>query len=115
MKSFFQLSNNFHCFHGQVTLALEPLFKRSVTLVTRNDSDLAKQVAVWGHLHEFGDMTWLPHQRKVFYRKDDRVDVSTPGDGLNDYLFTRPSAKLGVIAARVAGRQMSNQIKFMTN
>ncbi|WVZ70088.1 LOW QUALITY PROTEIN: hypothetical protein U9M48_018785 [Paspalum notatum var. saurae] len=86
----------------QVTLALEPLFKRSVTLVTRNDSDLAEQVAVWGHLHEFGDMTWLPHQRKVFYRKDDRVDVSTPGDGLNDYLFTRPSAKLGVIAARVA-------------
>ncbi|KAJ1283901.1 hypothetical protein BS78_03G162800 [Paspalum vaginatum] len=58
--------------------------------------------SVWGHLHEFGDLTWLPHQRKVFYRKDDRVDVSTPGDGLNDYLFTRPSAKLGVIAARVA-------------
>lgn len=49
-----------------------------------------------------GDITWLLHQRKVFYRKDDRVDVSTPGDGLNDYLFLRSYAKLGVIAARVA-------------
>lgn len=69
--------------------------------------DLAEQVAVWGHLHEFGDMTWLPHQRKVFYRKDDRVDVSTPGDGLNDYLFLRPYAKLGVVAARIAGKLAS--------
>ncbi|RCV25821.1 hypothetical protein SETIT_5G196300v2 [Setaria italica] len=69
--------------HTRVTLELQPLFKRSVTFVTRNDTDLAEQ-------------------RKVFYRKDDRVDVSTPGDGLNDYLFLRSYAKLGVIAARVA-------------
>ncbi|OEL29193.1 L-gulonolactone oxidase 2 [Dichanthelium oligosanthes] len=88
---------------SQVTLSLEPMFKRSVTFVTRDDSDLAEKVAVWGHLHEFGDMTWLPHQHKVVYRQDDRVDISTPGDGLNDFLGFRPFGKLGSIAARVVG------------
>ncbi|OEL24033.1 L-gulonolactone oxidase 2 [Dichanthelium oligosanthes] len=87
---------------AKITLSLQPLFKRSVTFVTRNDTDLAEQVAIGGHLHEFGDITWLPHQGKVFYRKDDRVDVSTPGDRLNNYLFLRSYAKLGVMAARLA-------------
>ncbi|CAN6283223.1 unnamed protein product [Urochloa humidicola] len=85
---------------SQVTLALEPMFKRSVTFVTRDDSDLAEKVAVWGHLHEFGDMTWLPHQQKVVYREDNRVDISAPGDGLNDYLGFRSYGKLGLIGAR---------------
>ncbi|XBH96921.1 hypothetical protein VPH35_087222 [Triticum aestivum] len=78
------------------------MFKRSVTFLERDDSDLAAQVAVWGHLHEFGDMTWLPRQGKVIYREDDRVDVSSPGDGLNDYLGFRSFPTLGLIIARVA-------------
>uniref|UniRef100_A0A453JE21 L-gulonolactone oxidase n=3 Tax=Aegilops tauschii subsp. strangulata TaxID=200361 RepID=A0A453JE21_AEGTS len=87
---------------SQVTLQLQPMFKRSVTFLERDDSDLAAQVAVWGHLHEFGDMTWLPRQGKVIYRQDDRVDVSSPGDGLNDYLGFRSFPTLGLIVARVA-------------
>ncbi|CAL4916122.1 unnamed protein product [Urochloa decumbens] len=86
---------------SQVTLALEPMFKRSVTFVTRDDSDLAEKVTVWGRIHEFGDMTWLPYQHKVVYREDDRVDISTPGDGLNEFLGFRSYGKLGLIAARV--------------
>ncbi|KAI4975252.1 hypothetical protein ZWY2020_048859 [Hordeum vulgare] len=74
---------------SQVTLALQPLFKRSVTFVTRDDSDFAEQVAAWGGLHEFGDMAWLPQQRKVVYREDNRVDASSPGDGLWDSLLGR--------------------------
>lgn len=68
----------------QVTLQLEPLFKRNVTFLTKDsDAELAEMVAVWGQQHEFGDIMWLPGQGKVVLRKDDRVDVSTPGDGLN--------------------------------
>uniref|UniRef100_A0A8R7QKD6 L-gulonolactone oxidase n=1 Tax=Triticum urartu TaxID=4572 RepID=A0A8R7QKD6_TRIUA len=87
---------------SQVTLQLQPMFKRSVTFLERDDSDLAAQVAVWGDLHEFGDMTWLRRQGKVIYREDDRVDVSSPGDGLNDYLGFRFFPMLGLIVARVA-------------
>uniref|UniRef100_A0A452XZW7 FAD-binding PCMH-type domain-containing protein n=1 Tax=Aegilops tauschii subsp. strangulata TaxID=200361 RepID=A0A452XZW7_AEGTS len=74
---------------SRVTLAMQPLFKRSVTIVKRGDADLPAQVAAWGRLHEFGDMTWLPQEGQVLYRQDDRVDVSSPGDGLNDLFFFR--------------------------
>ncbi|KAM3309525.1 hypothetical protein ACQJBY_030657 [Aegilops geniculata] len=87
---------------SQVTLQLQPMFKRSVTFLERDDSDLAAQVAVWGDRHEFGDMTWLPRQGKVIYREDDRVHVSSPGDGLNDYLGFRSFPTLGLTIARVA-------------
>uniref|UniRef100_A0ACD5XHV7 Uncharacterized protein n=1 Tax=Avena sativa TaxID=4498 RepID=A0ACD5XHV7_AVESA len=70
---------------SQVTLKLQPMFKRSVTLEKRDDTDLPAQAAVWGNLHEFGDMTWLPGQGKVIYRRDDRVPVSTSGNGLTHY------------------------------
>ena len=89
--------------HVQVTLALQPLFKRSVSMVNCDESDLAEQVAVWGHRHKFGDITWLPEEGKVIYRVDDRVDVSTPGNGLNDILGFRPLAASDLVAARVQG------------
>ncbi|KAF6993794.1 hypothetical protein CFC21_010634 [Triticum aestivum] len=50
---------------SRVTLAMQPLFKRSVTIVKRGDADLPAQVAAWGRLHEFGDMTWLPQEGQV--------------------------------------------------
>ncbi|GJN16546.1 hypothetical protein PR202_gb03564 [Eleusine coracana subsp. coracana] len=48
--------------HMQVTLAMQPLFKRSVTFKNRDELDLPAKVAVWGHLHEFGDIKWLPQE-----------------------------------------------------
>ncbi|KAF7110515.1 hypothetical protein CFC21_110607, partial [Triticum aestivum] len=87
---------------AQVTLALQPLFKRSVTFVKRDDSDFADRVATWGRLHEFADMLWLPQHGKVVYRQDDRVDVSTPGGGLNDMLLFRANPTRATIAARAA-------------
>ncbi|EMS48861.1 hypothetical protein TRIUR3_32440 [Triticum urartu] len=87
---------------SQVTLALQPMFKRSVTFEKRDDTDFASQAAMWGGLHEFGDMAWLPRQGKgkVIYRKDDRVPVSTKGNGLNDYLGFRSNPTLALITAR---------------
>jgi len=87
--------------HVQVTLALQPLFKRSVSMVNCDESDLAEQVAVWGHLHEFADISWLLYDGKVVYRQDDRVDVSVPGNGLDDGMRPYPAAEL--IAERVQG------------
>lgn len=91
---------------SQVTLALQPLFKRSVTFVKRDDSDLANQAVVWGRLHEFGDMTWRPQEGKVLYRQDDRVDISSPGNGLNDLIIFRPRPTRGLIDARAAEERL---------
>ena len=91
------------CLPVQVTLALQPLFKRSISFLKLDDSDLAEQVASWGRLHEFGDITWLPEERKVIYRQDDRVDVSTPGNGLNDNLGFRPLSASDLVASRTQG------------
>ncbi|KAF7091543.1 hypothetical protein CFC21_094111 [Triticum aestivum] len=95
---------------SQVTLALQPMFKRSVTFVTCNDSDLAEQAAKWGKLHEFADMAWLPEQRKVIYRKDDRVAITSAGDGLNDYLPFRPNPTAALITARVTEELLEKNI-----
>ncbi|RLM61716.1 L-gulonolactone oxidase 2-like [Panicum miliaceum] len=91
---------------SQVTLALQPLFKRSVSFVNRDESDLAEQVATWGDLHEFGDITWLPQEGKVVYRQDDRVDASLPGNGLNDILGFRPMSAPGLVARRVEDERL---------
>ncbi|GJN36558.1 hypothetical protein PR202_gb25431 [Eleusine coracana subsp. coracana] len=87
---------------AKVTLELQPQFKRSVKFETRDDTDMASKLSVWGSLHEFGDVAWLPRQGKAIYREDDRVSVSTPGNGLNDYLGFRAQPTLGLITARAA-------------
>uniref|UniRef100_A0ACD5Y1K0 Uncharacterized protein n=1 Tax=Avena sativa TaxID=4498 RepID=A0ACD5Y1K0_AVESA len=94
---------------SQVTFALEPLFKRSLTFVKRDDSDFAHQVAQWGLLHEFADLTWHPREGKVIYRQDDRVDVSTPGNGLSDLLIFRASPTDMLITARAAEEMMQTK------
>ncbi|XP_009615106.1 probable L-gulonolactone oxidase 6 [Nicotiana tomentosiformis] len=79
---------------SQVTLKVEPVFKRSITLSERNDSELGDEAVVFGRKHEFADFTWYPSQRKVVYRIDDRVPANTPGNGLNDFLGFRSTASL---------------------
>ncbi|TVU25809.1 hypothetical protein EJB05_28319, partial [Eragrostis curvula] len=80
---------------SQVTLQLEPLFKRAVTFVKKeSDADLAELVATWGRRHEFGEIMWMPGQGTVVLRMDDRVDVSTPGDGANNNYGPRPIADI---------------------
>ncbi|KAL5160773.1 putative L-gulonolactone oxidase 6 [Glycine soja] len=76
---------------SQITLKLERLFKRSITYVAKNDSDLGDQVAAFGHAHEFADIMWYPSQRKVVYRVDDRVPFNTSGNGLYDFIPFRPT------------------------
>ncbi|CAO2142713.1 unnamed protein product [Urochloa humidicola] len=90
---------------SQVTLELQPRFKRAVSFMTREDSDIAEKIAVWGGLHEFGDVSWLPWQGKAVYREDDRVDVSTPGNGLNDCSIFQAQRTLELVTARAQEEQ----------
>ncbi|KAG9142244.1 hypothetical protein Leryth_007681 [Lithospermum erythrorhizon] len=77
---------------SEVTLKLQPLFKRAITYVEKSDIDLGDEAVTFGIQHEFADMTWYPSQRKVVYRIDDRVSTTTPGNGVCDYLGFRPQA-----------------------
>nr|ABK24821.1 unknown [Picea sitchensis] len=87
---------------SQVTLQLQPLFKRSITNVQKDDSDLESMIVQFGLEHEFGDVTWYPSQRKVVYRVDDRVSVNSYGDGVNDFIGFRPTSTALIAITREA-------------
>ncbi|KAI3936418.1 hypothetical protein MKW98_000692 [Papaver atlanticum] len=85
---------------SQVTLRLEPLFKRSITFVEKSDSDLIQQALSFGNEHEFGEITWYPNQRKVVYRVDDRVPCHVFGNGLNNFTAFRAVPSTALAAKR---------------
>jgi L-gulonolactone oxidase len=85
-----------------VTLALQPLFKRSVTFTERDDDDLADQVLKLGYQHEFADIAWYPGHRRAVYRMDDRLPLSAPGDGVLDFIGFRATPTLVIQANRLA-------------
>ncbi|KAI3847805.1 hypothetical protein MKW92_038697 [Papaver armeniacum] len=87
---------------SQVTLKLQPLFKRSLTIVREDDSDLATRAATFGKEHEFGDITWYPYQRRALYRLDDRVSINKSGNGLNDFTGFRSTLTPALAVVRVS-------------
>ncbi|KAE8703630.1 putative L-gulonolactone oxidase 1 [Hibiscus syriacus] len=85
---------------SQVTLKLQPLFKRSITYVTKDDKDLGDEAVAFGQLHEFADIFWYPSQRKAVYRLDDRVSGNASGNGLYDFTPFRSTPSLVLALAR---------------
>ncbi|KAK9070641.1 hypothetical protein SSX86_011043 [Deinandra increscens subsp. villosa] len=85
---------------SQVTIKLQPMFKRSVTLVTKNDTDLSDQVTTFGRQHEFADLTWYPSQKRVVYRIDDRVSTNVSANGLWDHPGFRSVPSLALLILR---------------
>ncbi|KAL5697527.1 hypothetical protein ACHQM5_028660 [Ranunculus cassubicifolius] len=83
---------------SQVTLQLQPLFKRSVRLSVEDDLDLADKVTSFGIQHEFADIIWYPSQRKAVYKLDDRVSDVVSGNGVLNFIPFRavPSVLLGL-------------------
>lgn len=86
-----------------MTLKLQPLFKRSITLLTKNDSDLGEEASSFGRKHEFADIIWYPSQKKVVYRIDDRVSSNASGNGRNDFPGFRSTSSLVLSALRTTG------------
>ncbi|KAI3891109.1 hypothetical protein MKW98_007414 [Papaver atlanticum] len=84
---------------SQVTLRLDPMFKRSITMYQSDDSDLAEQAVSFGKKYEFADITWYPSQQKAVYRIDDRVSSNVSGNGLNNFIGFRstPSLLMAII------------------
>ncbi|CAI0465826.1 unnamed protein product [Linum tenue] len=91
----------------KVTLKLQPMFKRSVTYVIRNDTNFGDETTTFGLQHEFADFTWYPSQRQVIYRIDDRVPSNTSGNGLYDYFPFRSTPSLLLAGVRIAGTYQS--------
>ncbi|KAL6126367.1 hypothetical protein ACLB2K_074418 [Fragaria x ananassa] len=87
---------------SQVTLNLQPMFKRSITYLSKNDSDLGDQVLKFGKQHEFADILWYPSHHKAIYRVDDRVSSNTSGNGLYDFLPFRATPSLALAVLRTA-------------
>ncbi|EAZ27501.1 hypothetical protein OsJ_11450 [Oryza sativa Japonica Group] len=86
----------------QVTLALQPLFKRSVTFMERDDDDLADQVTKFGYQHEFADIAWYPGIGRAVYRVDDRLPMNASGEGVLDFIGFRATPRLLIRTNRLA-------------
>lgn len=82
---------------------MQPLFKRSITYVVKNDSSLADEAITLGRQHEFADIFWYPSQRKTVYRIDDRVSSNTSGNGLYDFIPFRSTLTAELAIVRTAG------------
>jgi len=95
---------NVICVFVQITLKLEPLFKRSITYVTENDSNLEDQVVAFGQEHEFADIIWYPNQHKAVYRVDDRVPIHTSGNGVYDFVPFRSTPATQLQLLRTTGQ-----------
>lgn len=87
-----------------MTLKLDPLFKRNITYVTREDNDLEIQASTFGLEHEFADITWLPAQHKAVYRIDNRVPATTYGNGTYDYPGMRYTPRALLESTRILGK-----------
>ncbi|KAK9093801.1 hypothetical protein Scep_025270 [Stephania cephalantha] len=85
---------------SQVTLRLQPMFKRSLSYLVRNDSDLGSLATTFGNDHEFGDISWYPNQKLALYRVDDRVSSNVSGNGINDFIGFRPTPTLALALVR---------------
>ncbi|XP_054783136.1 probable L-gulonolactone oxidase 6 [Prosopis cineraria] len=85
---------------SQVTLQLEPMFKRALTYVEKDDSDLGEELVRFGEKHEFGDVGWFPSQKRALYRVDDRVSFNHSGNGLYDFIPFRPTLTATLAATR---------------
>jgi L-gulonolactone oxidase len=97
-------SNNYACIYSRckVTLAIQPLFKRSVTFSERDDDLVTEQVATFAYWHEFADIAWFPGHGRAVYRIDDHLPLSASDDGAMDFIGFHATPTLVIQATRLA-------------
>ena len=90
LKKKLRISSVYFCCDKQVTIQLEPMFKRSITYKLMKDDDLEQRIVDFAKKTYYGDINWHPSQGQAIYRYDFKVPVSTPGEGVNDFTFFQP-------------------------
>ncbi|GLJ25512.1 hypothetical protein SUGI_0488370 [Cryptomeria japonica] len=68
---------------SEVTFGLEPMYKRSISTMVKDDTNLENEAESFLRAHEFADINWIPSHGKAVYIPIDRLPVSVAGDGLN--------------------------------
>ncbi|CAL9766615.1 unnamed protein product [Musa acuminata subsp. burmannicoides] len=84
---------------SQVTLQLEPMFKRSITNRVVSDVGFEQTISSYAVATYYGDISWYPSQRRVVYRDDIKVPITTKGKGVNDYLGSERSPPLHLLSS----------------
>lgn len=87
-----------------MTLKLQPLFKRSITFLMKNDSELGDEAGSFGHQHEFADIVWYPSQHKALYRIDDRISSNATGNAVYNYIPFRSTLSATLATIRTTGQ-----------
>ncbi|KAG6484706.1 hypothetical protein ZIOFF_053229 [Zingiber officinale] len=88
---------------SQVTLQLEPMFKRSVTNRVVSDATFEQSISSFAATTPYGDIIWYPSQAIVVYRDDFKLPVTAKGKGRNDFIGFRPQPTFFIASARAAG------------
>ncbi|GLJ35295.1 hypothetical protein SUGI_0710110 [Cryptomeria japonica] len=86
---------------SQVTFAVEKMFKRSISLKLKADSDLESKFVKFAESHEFGEIRWYPSLSRVLYFIQDRVSVDAKGKGKRSEIPFRPATVQSVVQNRV--------------
>ena len=100
---------NFFCFwcYEQITLQLEPMFKRSITYKVQEDEGLEHKIVDFAKNTHYGDVRWYPSKGEAIYRYDYKVAASTPGEGVNDFVAFRLQNASVLLANRDLGLSLS--------
>ncbi|KAH9323142.1 hypothetical protein KI387_017781, partial [Taxus chinensis] len=66
---------------SEITFALRPMFKRSVSIAVRDDKDLENEIEDFLRAYEFADIEWIPSHGKAVFLTKYGVPVDVPGEG----------------------------------
>lgn len=91
-----------------VTLQLQPMFKRNLTLrIVKGDVGSEDETLRIAKEVEFGDVIWYPSLGQVVYRYDYRASLVAPGEGINNFIGFQPIPQAVIASTRVAGKRPS--------